>query len=483
MNRSLALSLFLGSAIIAGILLLFPSLWTLLLLLLLGLVSGLVILVRRHLTVHRVLTPETPWPGSKTATDNAPAAGAAAEAEGALDSSLFSRFRERLEEAETPAAQPAAPVPDYDTPEGVTDRVNLSSAARRGGPAPKSAQGAAPAPGKPVSAAAAADAPAPGAPAPPTESRTALAEEELEVDIFDDLRTDPAAIVAGKPPPAATPPAPPPEERLEVPPGAPSAESTADDAPALLHMAEDALTRGDLSGARAGLNNYFSAMAGHEAEIPWQAHLARLRLSVADGKPEAVLEHFEQMLGRGFTPEQETLADTFDAWLKPLADESAAPLRVSLLVRALACFRQAGDRAAMDRTYRQIAAAQEAAGDERKLVQFLKNHLKIKKVMGDQEGQLELIDQIGNRLYRLGETEEAKTFYEQGLTLRARLEGDTAPGITDTDTPPPVAAADSPGADSTGDGSTGDGSTADGHAPADAPLVPRTEPPPKKDDA
>ena len=125
MNRSLALSLFLGIAIIAGILLLFPSLWTLLLLLLLGLVSGLVVLVRRHLTVHRVLTPDTPWPGSRAATGEAgPTAAAAAPpreasadtaeapGEGRLDSHLFSRFRARLEEAEAPSAQPGAPAPD-----------------------------------------------------------------------------------------------------------------------------------------------------------------------------------------------------------------------------------------------------------------------------------------------------------------------------------------------------------------------------------
>jgi tetratricopeptide (TPR) repeat protein len=291
----------------------------------------------------------------------------------------------------------------------------------------------------------------------------------VEVDIFDDLRTDPAAIVAGKPASAAAPPAPPREEPLDVPAEDPAVASTVDDGPALLHMAEDALARGDLSGARAGLNNYFAAMAGHEAAIPWQAHQARLRLSIADGKPEAVLEHFEQMLKQGFTPEQARMAETIDAWLSPLADASAALLRVSLLVRTLTYFRQAGDREAMDRTYRQIATAQEATGDERKLVQFLKNHLEIKKVMSDQEGQLDLIDQIGNRLYRLGETEEAKAFYEQGLTLRAQLEGGTAPGATDTD--PPPAPADV--------AATEAGGAAEPDTPAESPVAP----PPRKDDA
>jgi hypothetical protein len=101
------------------------------------------------------------------------------------------------------------------------------------------------------------------------------------------------------------------------------------------------------------------------------------------------------------------------------AEEATANgLRVSMLVRILAVFRQSRDQGAMDRAYGWIEMAQEKVGDEKKLIQYLKNHLEIRRSMGNVAGQLELIDQLGNRCYQLGLTEEAKVYYEMGLKLK-----------------------------------------------------------------
>jgi hypothetical protein len=94
----------------------------------------------------------------------------------------------------------------------------------------------------------------------------------------------------------------------------------------------------------------------------------------------------------------------------------------------------------MDAVYRLLVEAQERVGDERKLVQFLKNHLEIKKVMGEAAGQLELIDQIGNRLFKLGETAEAREYYELGLKIRADVQqAEQAPAATKSGTTPQTA--------------------------------------------
>ena len=93
-----------------------------------------------------------------------------------------------------------------------------------------------------------------------------------------------------------------------------------------------------------------------------------------------------------------------------------------MLLKLLAVFRQVSDRTAMDRIYVMIESAQEQSGDEKKLIQYYKNHLEIKAVLEDVEGQLDLIDQIGNRYYKLGDTEAARNFYEQGLKLREAQE-------------------------------------------------------------
>jgi tetratricopeptide (TPR) repeat protein len=409
MNRSTILSILLGIVIVAGILFLFPSLWVLLLLVLLLLISTIVVLARRNIRVVTVLPPQpaaAPATGSGSSTSEAaPPDGASADEAPVVDSELFSRFRAQMERAEQGGTgdSPPEPAGSETTPDAVNDSIHISDAARQQQPA---------------------------APATGRRSAALPSDDEVDVDIFDDLRTDHAAVTGGsthaKEPPPRQPEAPPTEEMLLVP-SVESGQDDRDDAPALLNMAEEALTRNDVEGARAGLDNYFSAMAGHDEDIPWQAHLARMRLATADNDASRAQEQFELMLGRGYEPTEESFPDLLDGALAPMEADDAAPLRVSLLVRILAVYRQAGERPAMDRLYRLIETAQEAAGDEKKLVQYLKNHLEIKKVMSDLPGQLDLIDQIGNRLYKLGETEEAKGFYETGLKLRAELEDNDAP--------------------------------------------------------
>ena len=132
---------------------------------------------------------------------------------------------------------------------------------------------------------------------------------------------------------------------------------------------------------------------------------------------------------------------------------------MALLVKALSAFRQAGDREAMDRLYGRIEAAQEAAGDERKLIQYYKNHLAIKEVLGDAEGRLELIDKIGKRYFKLGDTAPAKEYYEMGVKLRAELDPATAPENGEAEAPP---ASDEPSDEDKPPKSTPDSKTSTG---------------------
>jgi hypothetical protein len=161
--------------------------------------------------------------------------------------------------------------------------------------------------------------------------------------------------------------------------------------------------------------------------VPWNARRAQVRLAIVEQDAPAALEAFEAMLKEGYEVKEEAVPALLDQLIAGARPEVADALRVSMLLRVLALFRQNKDRAAMDRLYRLLEEAQEKVGDERKLVQFLKNHLEIKKVMGEAAGQVDLIDQIGNRLFKLGETAAAREFYEMGLKLRAELQQQAQP--------------------------------------------------------
>jgi hypothetical protein len=265
----------------------------------------------------------------------------------------------------------------------------------------------------------------------------AEAQEDEETDLFADLRPELAVGRAGAEgrrsgaeasPAAPSRPAPAQDEVGEALARAREPQTIRDEGQALVRIAEEALDAGDLRRAKALFDQYEALVADAPELASWEAARAQLRLASREGRAEAVSPAYQAMLDRGYAPKEESLEAEIDALLEGLPAESKAPAKVGLMVKALAPFRQAGDRAAMDRLYARIEAAQEAAGDPRKLIQFYKNHLAIKEALRDQKGQLGLIDHIGNRYFQLGDTAPAKEYYEMGMKLRLEMEQERSAG-------------------------------------------------------
>ncbi|HKI98864.1 MAG TPA: hypothetical protein VKB51_10360 [bacterium] len=501
MRRKPYLSLLLALVILGGMLALFPTVWMVLAIALLALVALQVAVVRRHLyslppghtqvivpsgTAPARPAPPEPSGEAAAAADTTPGAAAGGPAAGEapaggeavaptpsaprpdIDTELFSRFRQHLEEveAETDGTAPPRPTPPPPDEGEVQDRVELSGAARRPPVRPAAPRPAMPKP--PASP------PATSQPPVPRTRPAASAAEAGEAegsDIFADLRptpvtpppqepapalnapkaatppqaepstegTAPATLPEPKPTPAATarPAQRAPADKDAAPPDEVSAAlagdggagpGLADEAATLLRLAEEAAGRDDWEGLRAGLDNYLAHLAEAPGLVDWRARRQQVRLAIHDQDTNRALQGFEELLATGHRPPVDEVPPLLDELLAGADRETAASLRVSMLVRILAVFRQARDQRAMDRCYGWIEEAQEQVGDERRLLQYLKNHLEIRKVLGDLPGQLELIDQLGNRCYRLGLTEDAKAYYEMGLRLRAEAEQPLPPG-------------------------------------------------------
>jgi hypothetical protein len=422
----------LAVALCGGLLLAFPTLWMFLLLVLLGLVALQAAIVLRNL---RIITRDAAGTSFRITTPpvmHVPAAGApkpVQDVSSVLNRELFSRFRQHLETAESSAQAPTAKAPATGTPppaalrqppptqtrgpesappehlvtDGVADRVAISGAAKAGSAKLARRQAYPPAP-------------PPKPPATPPEA---------EEDWFADLRPKlPGAVRKSE---TAPPPPPSPESAVHA--------GQDEEAATLLKLAEEGLQRDDLTAAKAAFGHYLSLMDANGAVVPWNARRVQCRLAALEQDAAGAIDAFEAMLKVGFEVKEENVPALLEQMTAGCKPEIGEPLRVSMLLRILAVFRQNKDRAAMDRLYRLVEDAQEKVGDERKLVQFLKNHLEIKKVMGDTAGQLELIDQIGNRLFKLGETAEAREYYEMGLKLRAELKqtqpaAEARPGTT-----------------------------------------------------
>ncbi|MCZ6749617.1 MAG: hypothetical protein O7D96_09995, partial [SAR324 cluster bacterium] len=360
-------------------------------------------------------------PASASAAEPGGAEPRPAPESGEAAGDVYSRFREHLEAMEQIAATGKAAPGDDEGQAAVgtggmpEERVEISAAARAKAPAQSPPKTGA----KPQQ---------PEAPQP----------DEEEV-LFADLRPSLAAGAepAGKgqegrdPSPADNdaPPAPlpPPDEVQAALERASSPENIREEGAALLRMAQEAHDEGNLAALQAALEQYGALLEETPDLVAWEAERLRLRLAVLHDRPGDVTGAYQEMLDHGYEPVEASLESEIDSLLEGLPTPGEAPsLRVALLVKALSAFRQAGDREAMDRLYGRIEAAQEDAGDERKLIQYYKNHLAIKEVLGDAEGRLELIDKIGKRYFKLGDTAPAKEYYEMGVKLRAELDTATA---------------------------------------------------------
>jgi len=451
MKPKSVLTVMLALALSGGLLWAFPELWMGLVLVLLGLLATEAALIRRSLKVHRA---DEGTPALRVSRAPAEATPAFSNLDGtsakpALDPAAFARFRAHLEAAErkrssrpqapapSPAGQAVQPAPSAsaagtghpEVSQGASggdasasgasaegDRVILSKTTaqqRRPAPAtPKVQSSATYGPrrgpllpgGKRQGPRKPAEAPVPAASAP--------ADEGEGRDLFEDLRPTPL--------PARPAPVLPPEELNARFKDVPAEAPAGDEAGPLLRMAEEAMGRGDVSGARAALDQHLELMPADR--VSWGARRLEVRVAALSHDPQRALGAFEKLLAAGFPLKAEGAAALMGDLLEGTEAGEADSLRVSLLLKTLAAFRQAGDRPAMDAVYRLLIAAQERVGDERKLVQFLKNHLEIKKAMGEAAGQADLIDQIGNRLFKLGETAEARVYYEMGLKIRADLQ-------------------------------------------------------------
>ena len=94
---------------------------------------------------------------------------------------------------------------------------------------------------------------------------------------------------------------------------------------------------------------------------------------------------------------------------------------VHFMFTALNEYRQLHDHGKMDRTYDEIEDAYRQLEDWPRLIQTFQNHLSIKKVMKDFEGQLDLLDQLGKLLYDQGEEDKSRKCYKQRLVIEKEM--------------------------------------------------------------
>ena len=83
-------------------------------------------------------------------------------------------------------------------------------------------------------------------------------------------------------------------------------------------------------------------------------------------------------------------------------------------------------REEMDRIYNKIEVAYEKIGDTERLIQTYQNHLAIKKVMKDYEGQLNILDHLGKLFFDQGDKKGSNSCYEQTIRVKKEMMSQTS---------------------------------------------------------
>ena len=178
----------------------------------------------------------------------------------------------------------------------------------------------------------------------------------------------------------------------------------------------------------------FDSLQFHEAELTLKSHLVALeelamppsfealmlkgQLEILNEKPQMAAQTFQSMLaqvenhGLKYQKVLEAIIEFFEN--KNYFSE-ALPYLYHLLNEA----RHDLDRVKMDLIYEKIEYALEVTGEQERLMRTYQNHLEIKRILKDREGEIRLLDALGTYHYKYGNKELSQEFYEAQIQLKA----------------------------------------------------------------
>ena len=201
-----------------------------------------------------------------------------------------------------------------------------------------------------------------------------------------------------------------------------SPDETRDEAEALLQMARSSARARNWQEAKVSLDNHLQLL--QELKRTPQAEDLQLyvKASIELGEIQQAAQHLDGVRRQKDGLEGEDLAHMVRDVVEGLEQEQAWETMIPLLQDLLNYARQQLDRNEMDRIYDKLEQALEATKDEDRLVRTCHSHLEIKRAIGDVEGEERLLNKLGRLHHRRGDKEMANQLYQDTLRLRNSME-------------------------------------------------------------
>jgi len=112
------------------------------------------------------------------------------------------------------------------------------------------------------------------------------------------------------------------------------------------------------------------------------------------------------------------LEERIDEYVKINLEEQAVPF----LLTALSVYKAQEDHLRMEGVYLSLEKAYGRLKDDKALAQCLNGHLGVKRALKDYPGQLELLDELGKRLYDQGDQQGSRQCYEESLVVKQQMQ-------------------------------------------------------------
>lgn len=201
-----------------------------------------------------------------------------------------------------------------------------------------------------------------------------------------------------------------------------SPDETRDEAEALLQMARSFARARNWQEAKVSLDNHLQLL--QELKRTPQAEDLQLYVKalIELGEIQQAAHHLDGVRRQKDGLEGEDLAHMVRDVVEGLEQEQAWETMIPLLQDLLNYARQQLDRNEMDRIYDKLEQALEAIKDEDRLVRTCHSHLEIKRAIGDVEGEERLLSKLGRLHHRRGDKEMANQLYQDTLRLRNSME-------------------------------------------------------------
>ena len=201
-----------------------------------------------------------------------------------------------------------------------------------------------------------------------------------------------------------------------------SPDETRDEAEALLQMARSFARARNWQEAKVSLDNHLQLL--QELKRTPQAEDLQLYVKalIELGEIQQAAHHLDGVRRQKDGLEGEDLARMVRDVVEGLEKEQAWETMIPLLQDLLNYARQQLDRNEMDRLYDKLEQALEATKEEDRLVRICHSHLEIKRAIGDVEGEERLLSKLGRLHHRRGDKEMANQLYQDTLRLRNSME-------------------------------------------------------------